>query len=45
MKSKKLVAVVLGSLMVFVLSLPVMAQNTTQSTTSTTTQDTRPQEG
>ena len=44
MKSKKLVAVVLGSLMVFALSLPVMAQSTTQSTSSTTTQDTRPQD-
>jgi biopolymer transport protein ExbD len=36
MKSKKLFAVVLGLLIVFALSLPVMAQSTTQSTTTTT---------
>src|ERR1019366_8611905 len=38
MKSKKLFAVVFGSLVVLALSLPVMAQDTTQSTTTTTTQ-------
>src|SRR5260370_8316937 len=38
MKSKKLLAVVLGALVVFALSLPVLAQDTTQSTTTTTTQ-------
>src|ERR1019366_1056173 len=37
MKSKNLLAVVLGALIVFALSLPVMAQSSTQSTTSTTT--------
>ena len=35
MKSKNLLAVVLGALIVFALSLPVMAQSTTQSSTST----------
>ena len=39
MKFNKLFAVVLGSLLVFALSLPVMAQSTTQSTTTTTRQD------
>ena len=38
MKSKNLFAVVLASLVVLVLSLPVMAQSTTQSTTTTTHQ-------
>jgi hypothetical protein len=38
MKSKKLLAVFLGALVVFALSLPVMAQESTQSTTTTTTQ-------
>jgi heme-degrading monooxygenase HmoA len=42
MKSKKLFAVVLGSLIVLALSLPVMAQSNTQSST-TTTPDSRPQ--
>src|ERR1700732_1755267 len=36
MKSKKLLAVFLGALVVFALSLPVLAQDTTQSTTTTT---------
>jgi len=36
MKSKMLFVVVLGSLIVFALSLPVMAQSTSQSTTTTT---------
>jgi len=36
MKLKNLFAVVLGSLIVFALSLPVMAQSTTESTTTTT---------
>src|ERR1700676_5432657 len=39
MKSKNLFAVVLASLIVLALSLPVMAQSTTQSTTNTTTQN------
>ena len=39
MKLKTLFAVVLGSLVVLALSLPVMAQSTTQSSTSTTTQN------
>src|ERR1019366_2927253 len=42
MKSKNLLAVVLGALIVFALSLPVMAQSSTQSTTSTTTQQPQP---
>ena len=37
MKIKNLLAVVLGSLIVFALSLPIMAQSTTEATTSTTT--------
>jgi heme-degrading monooxygenase HmoA len=41
MKSKKLFAVVLGSLILLALSLPVMAQSNTQSST-TTTPDSRP---
>ena len=36
MKSKKLCAVVAGSLVVLAMSLPVIAQETTQSTTTTT---------
>ena len=39
MISKKLFAAVLGSLVVLALSLPVMAQSTTQSNTTTTTQN------
>jgi hypothetical protein len=39
MTSKKLFAFVLGSLAVFALSLPVMAQSTSQSSTTTTTQN------
>jgi|ERR1035438_1266690 hypothetical protein len=38
MKSKKLFAVVLGLVVVLALWLPVVAQDTTQSTTTTTTQ-------
>jgi hypothetical protein len=37
MKSRKLCAVVVGSLVVFAMSMPVMAQDSTQSTTTTTT--------
>jgi hypothetical protein len=43
MKFKKLLAVVFGSLLVLALSLPVMAQDTTQSTTTTTQTPDRPQ--
>ena len=43
MNSKKLLAVVFGSLIVLALSLPVMAQDTTQSTTTTTQTQDRPQ--
>jgi hypothetical protein len=39
MKSRKLCAVVAGSLVVLAMSLPVMAQETTQSTTTTQTPD------
>jgi len=43
MKSKKLFAAVLGLLILLAFSLPVMAQSNTQSSTTTTTQDSRPQ--
>ena len=43
MESKKLFAAVLGSLFVFALPLPAMAQSTsTQSSTTTTSQDAPP---
>jgi len=43
MKYKKLLAVVFGAPVVLALSLPVMAQDTTQSTTTTTQTPDRPQ--
>jgi hypothetical protein len=43
MKFKKLFAVVFGSLVVLALSLPVMAQDTTQSTTTTTQTPAQPE--
>jgi cytoskeletal protein RodZ len=43
MKFKKLLAVVFGLLVVLALSLPVMAQDTTQSTTTTTQTPAQPQ--
>ena len=42
MKSKKLLAVVFGSLVVLALSLPVMAQSTQSTTTTTQTPATPP---
>src|ERR1039458_7515843 len=42
MNFKKLFAVILGSLVVLALSLPVLAQSTTQSSSTTTTQNPPP---
>jgi mannitol-specific phosphotransferase system IIBC component len=43
MKSRKLCAVVVGSLVALAMSLPVMAQETRESTTTTTRTPERPQ--